>query len=84
MRKTKIEATKIIFIVKALTIIISNTALIVKDMKDLNMIDVAYVKTIKKKKLSKIDSPFLSIGRYKFIFNICYIYNIVIIKICQC
>jgi hypothetical protein len=49
MRKTKIETTKTIFIVKALTTIIFNIALIVKDMKDLNMIDVAYVKTIKKR-----------------------------------
>jgi hypothetical protein len=49
MRKTKIEATKTTFIVKALTIIISSIALIVESMKDLNMIGAASVKIIKKR-----------------------------------
>jgi hypothetical protein len=46
--KKRIEATKIIFIAKALTIIIFNIALIVKEAKDLSMIDVLLVKEIKK------------------------------------
>ena len=49
MIKTKIEATKIIFTAKALTIIIFNIVLIVESMKDLNMIDAANVKIIKKR-----------------------------------
>jgi hypothetical protein len=48
MIKARIEATKIIFIVNVLTIIIFNIALIVKEMKDLNMIDALLVKEIKK------------------------------------
>jgi hypothetical protein len=49
VRKTKIEAIKIIFIVKALTIIISSIVLIVESMKDLNMTDAINVKIIKKR-----------------------------------
>jgi hypothetical protein len=47
--KKRIEATKIIFIVKALTIIAFSIALIVESMKDLNMIDVLNAKGIKKR-----------------------------------
>ena len=61
MRKTKIEAIKIIFIVKALTITIFSIAPIVESMKDLNMIDVLSVKIIKKKKLSKQIALFLAL-----------------------
>ena len=48
MIKKRIEATKIIFIVKVLTIIFFSIAHIVGKMKGLNMIDVLNVKTIKK------------------------------------
>ena len=59
---------------KALTIIIFNIAHIVESMKDLSMTDVLSVEIIKKRSYQN-DNFFVSIGRYKFTFNICYIYN---------
>ena len=53
MRKTKIEATKTIFIVKALTIIISSIAPIVEGMKGLSMTVAVDAKTIKKRSYQK-------------------------------
>ena len=74
MRKTKIETIKIIFIVKALTIIIFNIAHTAESMKDLSMTVVLSVEIIKKRSYQN-DNFFVSIGRYKLTFNICYIYN---------
>ena len=55
---------------------------IVESMKGLNIIDVVNIK-ITKKRTIKIDGSFFTTGRHKFIINICYIYNIFIVKNCQ-
>ena len=88
MIKKRIETTKTIFIVEALTIIIFSFVPIVESMKDLNMIDAANVKIIKNEfpKKNSVNNILISLSdshhQHDFPLVICYLGLKITLSLC--